>query len=94
MLLGIVMAESDAPEDDVEEKEHHEVDHPAQVVYLVSLHPVRVPAWVLPKGIDLVGSLRRRLVIINTPSSSSSSSSALSQPQLWVYGFGLGTENT
>ena len=83
------MAEGDAPEDHVEEEEHHEVDDPAQVVDFVSLHPVRVPAGVLSEGINLVlvSSRRRQLIIIPT-------TSALSQPQSRVDGLGLSTKNT
>ena len=84
MLLGVVVAESDTPEDHVEEEEDHEVDDSPQVVYLVSLHPVRVPARVLSEGVNLVSSLDRRLLTILT--------SALGEPQPRVDGLGLSTK--
>ena len=86
VILGVVVTEGDAPEDHVEEEEDHEVDNSTQVVYLVSLHPVRVPARVLSEGINLVSSLRRRLLIIPT--------TALGQPQPGVDGLGLSTKDT
>ena len=85
MLLGVVVAESDAPEDHVEEEENHEVDDSTQVVYFVSLHPVRVPARVLSEGINLVSSQSRRLLIILP-------TSALGKPQPRVDGLGLSTK--
>ena len=89
MLLGVVVAESDAPEDHVEEEEDHEVDNSTQVVDFVSLHPVRVPARVISEGINLVlVSSRRRQLIIIPPSS------ALGKPQSGVDGFWLSTKNT
>ena len=89
MVLGVVVAEGDAPEDHVEEEEDHQVDDSTQVVNFVSLHPVRVPARVLSEGINLVlvSSRRRQLIILP-------STSALTQPQSGVDGLGLGTKNT
>ena len=86
MLLGVVVAKSDAPEDHVEEEEDHEVDDSAQVVYFVSLHPVRVPARVLSEGINLVSSLSRQVILVPT--------SALGKPQPRVDGLGLSTKDT
>lgn len=85
MLLGVVVAESDAPEDHVEEEEDHEVDDSAQVVYFVSLHPVRVPSRVLSEGINLVSSLSRQVILVPT--------SALGKPQPRVDGLGLSTKH-
>ena len=84
VILGVVVTEGDAPEDHVEEEEDHEVDNSTQVVYLVSLHPVRVPARVLSEGVNLVSSLNRRLLTIPT--------SALGEPQPRVDGLGLSTK--
>ena len=86
LILGVVVAQGDAPEDHVEEEEDHEVDNSTQVVYLVSLHPVRVPAGVLSEGINLVlvSSRRRQLIVLT-------SSSALGETQPRVDGFGLST---
>ena len=84
MLPGVVVTESYAPEDHVEEEEDHEVDDSPQVVYLVSLHPVRVPARVLSEGINLVSSLSRQVILVPT--------SALGKPQPRVDGLGLSTK--
>ena len=91
MLPGVVVTESYAPEDHVEEEEDHQVDDSTQVVDFVSLHPVRVPARVLSEGINLVllRSRRRQLIIII-----STTTSSLDEPQPWVDGFGLSTKNT
>ena len=97
VILGVVVTEGDAPEDHVEEEEDHEVDNSTQVVYLVSLHPVRVPARVLSEGINLVlVSPRRRLliIIIIISTTTTSATSALGETQSRVDGFGLSTKNT
>ena len=95
MVLGVVVAEGDAPEDHVEEEEDHQVDDSTQVVNFVSLHPVRVPARVLSEGINLVlVSPRRRLLIIIIIISTTSATSALGETQSRFDGFGLSTKNT
>ena len=96
MVLGVVVAEGDAPEDHVEEEEDHQVDDSTQVVNFVSLHPVRVPARVLSEGINLVLVSRRRLliIIIIISTTTTSATSALGETQSRVDGFGLSTKNT
>ena len=90
-ILCIVVTEGNTPEDQIEKEEEDEVDDSPEVVNLVSLHPVRVPARVLSEGINLVllRSRRRQLVMII-----STTTSSLDEPQPWVDGFGLGTKNT
>ena len=48
------MTESYAPEHDVEDSEHHQVDNSSKIVDLVSLDPVLTPAWIVSERINFL----------------------------------------
>ena len=83
-ILCIVVTEGNTPEDQIEKEEEDEVDDSPEVVNLVSLHPVRVPAGVVTERINVV-ALVVLVAIASLPS-------VLGESQSRVDCFGLGAE--
>ena len=83
-ILCIVVTEGNTPEDQIEKEEENEVDDSPEVVNLVSLHPVRVPAGVVTERINVV-ALVVLVAIASLPS-------VLGESQSRVDCFGLGAE--
>ena len=75
------MTQGNTPEDDIEEKEQHEVDDSTKVVNFVSLHPVRIPTRIVTEGINLISRLPILLVL----------NAVLAQSESWIDSFGLST---
>ena len=83
-ILCIVVTEGNTPEDQIEKEEENEVDDSPEVVNLVSLHPVRVPAGVVTERINVV-ALVVLVAIASLPS-------VLGESQSRVDCFGLSAE--